>query len=285
MYCLHMKIYGLIGFPVKHSYSAIMHNAAFSALGIDARYELFEIKPQDLEEEFKKKVSDGASGFNVTIPYKEKIIKFLDKLDPEAELIGAVNTIKVNEDKTTEGFNTDGSGFIAHLKEVVGVSPEGAKVSILGAGGAARAVSVQLAKNNAASISLFDIDTHRSEALAAKLKAHFPNCDIGLTSDADGLLEKEPDLLINATPLGMRKEDKLVFNPGLFHSKLIVYDLIYNPAQTLLLREAKAKGCRAAFNGLGMLLYQGALAFKIWLDVEAPIEVMEEALRKVLTKV
>ncbi|MBL7091782.1 MAG: shikimate dehydrogenase [Candidatus Omnitrophica bacterium] len=279
-----MKIYGLIGFPVKHSYSAVMHNAAFKELGVDARYELFEVKPGELEARFKGLVGQGVCGFNITVPYKEEIINFLDELDREAHLIGAVNTVKVNEDKTTKGFNTDGPGFITHLTRIVGFNLQGKKVSILGAGGAARAVSTQLAKNGAGSIALFDMDRDKAKGLAAKLEANFSNCDIGLVSEADALLQDKPDLLINATPVGMYKEDRLVFNPEYLHPKLVVYDLVYNPAQTPLLREAKRKGCSGVFNGLGMLLYQGALAFKVWLDVEPPVAVMEQALREVLVK-
>ena len=148
-----MKRYGLIGFPVKHSYSAVMHNAAFKELGVDARYELFEVKPEELEGEFNRLIRQGVCGFNVTIPYKEEIIKFLKDLDAEARRIGAVNTIKVNEDKSAKGLNTDGEGFIIHLIKIVGFNPQGKKISILGAGGAARAVSASLAKNKAKSMS------------------------------------------------------------------------------------------------------------------------------------
>jgi len=279
-----MQIYGLIGFPVKHSYSAIMHNAAFKELGVDARYELFEVKPEELEGEFKRLVRQGVCGFNITVPYKEEIIKFLKDLDPEANLIGAVNTVKVNENKSAKGFNTDGTGFIRHLTKIVGFNPQGKKMSILGAGGAAKAISVQLAKNKAKSISLFDIDQDKAKNLTAKLQVNFAGCDIRLVSQANALLQDKPDLLVNATSVGMHKEDALVFDSEQFHPKLFVYDLVYNPAQTLLLREARRKGCAAVFNGLGMLLYQGVLAFKIWLDAEPPVEIMEQALREALSR-
>ena len=279
-----MKIYGLIGFPVKHSYSAVMHNAAFKELGIDARYDLFELRPEKLVEEFKGLLAKGVCGFNVTIPHKEEIAKFLDQLGREATLFGAVNTIKVNADASTKGFNTDGLGFITHLKEVVGLDPQGKRISILGAGGAAKAVSIQLAKSRAKVISLFDIDRNKAKDLASKLQMNFSDCEIHLVSSADALLEDELDLLINATPVGMHQDDPLVFDPNHIHPRLVVYDLIYNPAQTPLLQQARRKGCSGVFNGLGMLLYQGALSFKIWLEIEPPLKVMEEALRGVLTK-
>lgn len=279
-----MKIYGLIGFPVKHSYSAAMHNAAFKEMGIDARYELFEIKPEQLQGKFKGLVEQNVCGFNVTIPHKEKIMELLDQIDEEAQLIGAVNTIKVGENKSTKGFNTDGTGFITHLRDVVGFNPQGKKVALLGSGGAAKAVSTQLAKNRAKSIFLFDIDQGKAKDLADKLKKNFSNCEIHMASEANELLKGNPDLLVNATPVGMHKDDPLVIDAALLHPKLVIYDLIYNPAQTPLLREAKAKGCLSVFNGLGMLLYQGVLAFKIWLEVEPPIDVMEKALREILNK-
>jgi shikimate dehydrogenase len=279
-----MKIYGLIGFPVKHSYSAVMHNAAFKELDIDARYELFELKPEKLEEEFIRLVDEGVCGFNVTIPYKEKIVKFLGRLDEEAAVTGAVNTIKVEENGSTKGFNTDGLGFITHLKEVIGLNPQGKRIAILGAGGAAKAVSRQLAKFKAKSISLFDIDQKKAKDLVSKLQVDFSACQIDLVSEPNALLKARPDLLINATPVGMHRDDPLVFDPEHLHPGLVVYDLIYNPAQTPLLKEAQRRGCSGVFNGLGMLLYQGVLSFKVWLDIEPPVEVMEEALREVLSR-
>ncbi|MBL7084489.1 MAG: shikimate dehydrogenase [Candidatus Omnitrophica bacterium] len=279
-----MKRYGLIGFPVKHSYSAAMHNAAFEELGIDACYELFELKPENLGEEFKELVEQGVCGFNVTVPHKEKIIEFLDRVEPQAQLIGAVNTIKVDEDKATKGFNTDGLGFIRHLTQVLGWDPKDRQISILGAGGSAKAVATQLAKSRAKIISLFDVDEAKAKQLASKLQANFSDCKVRLVGQANDLLQDNCDLLVNATPVGMHKGDRLVFDPEYLHPKLIVYDLVYNPAETPLLQEAKRKGCAGVFNGLGMLLYQGVLAFKIWLDIEPPVEVMDRALREILSR-
>lgn len=269
---------------MQHSYSAVMHNAAFAALGIDARYELLEVRPEELEQKFQQFLQQGILGFNVTVPYKEKIKEFLDRLDEEAALIGAVNTIKVGQGRLTEGFNTDGAGFIKHLTEIIGFDPAAKSVSILGAGGAARAIAVQLAKRKAGGISLCDLDRPKAEQLVRKLQSEFPACRLKTVSQADELLKEEPDLLINATTYGMHKDEALAFNPELFYPKLLVYDLIYNPAQTLLLRTAQRKGCRGVFNGLGMLLYQGVLAFQIWLDIEAPVEVMERSLKEALSK-
>lgn len=278
------KLYGLIGFPVKHSYSAIMHNAAFREMGIEARYELFEVKAENLEEEFGKKVRQGICGLNITIPYKEKIIEWVDKLQQEARLIGAVNTIKIDKDKTTWGFNTDGLGFITHLQEVINFNPEGKKTAVLGAGGVARAVSVSLAQNKAKEISLFDIDKERALKLKEMLEANFSACVVRTVSEADDLLQEELDLLVNATPCGMHRGDPLLINPYKLSKRLFVYDLIYNPGETPLLSEAKKRKCAGIFNGLGMLLYQGALAFKIWLEVDPPIKVMEQALKEAMSQ-
>lgn len=261
-----------------------MHNAAFQALGIDARYELFEIQPQKLEVELKNKLKQGVSGLNVTIPYKEKVIQFLDHIDEEADLIGAVNTVKIDAGGESTGFNTDGRGFITHLKEAVGFDPKGKAAAVLGAGGAAKALTAILAKSKAKTISIFDIDSQKTKELIERLKIICPQCLLKEAKDANDLLSGEPDLLINATPIGMSKSDHLVFDPTLLQKKMVVYDLVYNPAQTPLLIEAKARGCAGVFNGLGMLLYQGVLAFRIWLEADPPIDVMEEALREVLTK-
>lgn len=261
-----------------------MHNAAFGALGIDASYELWEIDPCNLSSEFAKLIAQDVYGLNVTSPHKEAVIKLLSSIDREAELIGAVNTVKVLKDKSTKGFNTDGLGFITHLKDVIGFDPKDKCVSVLGAGGAARAVTIQLARAGAQKMLLFDLDRTKTKNLAAKLKSSFPDCQIQITADADGLLKEQPDFLVNATPLGMRQNDPLVFDSSYFHRRLVVYDLVYNPTQTKLLLEARAKGCLGIFNGLGMLLHQGALAFKIWMDIEPPIEVMEEALTEALNK-
>lgn len=277
------KLYGLIGFPVRHSYSAAMHNAAFREMGIDARYELFEVKAEHLEEDFRKKVGQGICGLNITIPYKEKIIELVDTLEQDARMIGAVNTIKAAPDKTTQGFNTDGLGFITHLKEVIKFNPAGKKTAVLGAGGAARAVCVHLAKNKAGEIVLYDIDKQRAVRLQETLAANFSACVVRTVTEADDLLRDEPDLFVNATPCGMRRGDPLLISPHKLRKELFVYDLIYNPGETPLLSAAKQKGCAGVFNGLGMLLYQGVLSFNIWLGVEPPVEAMERALKEAMS--
>lgn len=270
------RIFGLIGYPVKHSLSPLMHNAAFKALNLDASYELFELKPQELEAFFKTLPQKNISGLNVTIPYKEQVLPFLDKIAEQAELIGAVNTIAVSTDKL-EGFNTDGDGFLRHLKDDLGFDPEGKNISVIGAGGAGKAVTVTLSKAGARSIFIYDIEKSKSEKLISHLKENFSNVEFKQADSIEGLDIKGSGLLVNATPIGMRESDPLIISPEFISKGLLVYDLIYNPKETKLLKLAKERGALVS-NGLGMLLCQGALSFEIWTGEKAPKDVMRKAL-------
>lgn len=270
------KIYGLVGFPVKHSLSPAMHNAAFAALKINAEYKLFELKPQELEGFFKAAAKNNIFGLNVTVPYKEQVIPFLSKLSEAAKLTGAVNTVKVS-DAGLEGFNTDGEGFIKHLKEGLRFDPAGKAIALIGAGGAAKAVSVYLCRENPQYLSIFDVDKEKSVNLSRHLKENFQNLDIKAVDSIQGLNIGASDLLINATPIGMKEQDPCLVDEKLIHSGLLVYDLIYNPKETRLLKTAELKGAKTA-NGLGMLLYQGAAAFEVWTNQKAPVEIMRKAL-------
>ena len=275
--------FGLIGNPVSHSLSPLMHNAAFKALGIDGHYQLFELKAEEVESFLRSLNQRGVCGLNVTIPYKEKVIPFLDKLNPQAELIGAVNTIK-NSGGKLEGFNTDGDGFIRHLKEDLKFIPEGKKIAVIGAGGASRAISVCLAQNKVRQISIYDVDQKRLLALAGLLGEHFKGQEFKIAPSIAGLKIEECDLLVNTSPVGMKNSDPELVDSRFLHSGMLVYDIIYNPAQTRLLETAKEKGAAAA-NGLGMLLYQGVLAFEIWTGQKAPVEIMRQALTEGAKKI
>lgn len=272
------KIFGLIGYPAKHSLSPLMHNAAFKALNLDARYELFELKPQELETFFKTLPQKNISGLNVTIPYKEQVLPFLDKIAEQAELIGAVNTIAVSTDKL-EGFNTDGGGFLRHLTDDLGFNPKGENISVIGAGGAAKAVTVTLSKAGARRIFIYDIEKSKSEKLISHLKENFSNVEFKQADSIEGLDIKGSGLLVNATPIGMKEFDPLLINPGSIQKGLLVYDLIYNPKETKLLKLARERGAVIS-NGLGMLLYQGMLSFEIWTKKKAPKEIMRKALEE-----
>lgn len=275
------KIFGLLGYPIKHSFSPAMHNAVFEALSIKAEYRLFEKKPKELTDFFKKLRSGSIGGINVTIPYKEETLRYLDEISQEAELIGAVNTILVKGESLI-GNNTDGSGFVLSLKKEAGIGPQDKKIVIIGAGGASRAISVHLAQEKAANIILSDIIPDKAEKLASHIRKNISRVKVSTVKKEElnsGV--RTADILINATPVGMKPADPLPIDPRILHPRLLVCDLIYNPPKTKLLIEAEKIGAKT-LNGLGMLLYQGALAFTIWTGREAPIEIMARALEKEL---
>ena len=270
------KVYGLIGYPVGHSLSPLMHNAAFAYLKINAQYKLFPLKESEIKVFLTSLKKENISGLNVTVPYKEKVIPFLASVSKEAELIGAVNTIKVCGDRL-EGFNTDGAGFIKHLSEDLNFNPLNKAIAIIGAGGASRAVSVFLCSNAPKAVSIFDVDKDKLSVLIDHLKANFKNVLVTAVDSISRLNIEKSDLLVNETPIGMKESDPILVDEKFIHKDLLVYDLIYNPAETKLLRLAREKGARVS-NGLGMLLYQGMLAFEIWTGQIAPKEVMRKAL-------
>ncbi len=272
------RIYGILGFPCQHSLSPLMHNAAFAYLKINAEYKIFEKRPQDLKDFITALSQNDICGLNITVPYKEKVIPFLNTVSPEAELIGAVNTLKVSANRLA-GFNTDGAGFLKHLTEDLKFNPENKNIAILGAGGASRAVSLYLAQGRPKSISIYDIDKTKLSALVAHLKGNSEGSEIKSAGSIEELHIPDADLLVNATPVGMKESDPVLVDGNLLKSDLLVYDLIYNPKETKLLKSAKEKGARIS-NGLGMLLYQGVLAFEIWTGQSAPIEVMRQALKE-----
>lgn len=277
-----MKIYGLIGYPVRHSLSPAMQNAAFKHLGIDAEYRLFQVTPDELEEfffNFKKKLC----GINITIPHKESSIKYMDELRGEAKEIGAINTV-VLEDNRLIGYNTDGVGFLRSLKEGLDFRPASKKAIIFGAGGASRAVSFGLLREKIERIILVDIDGEKAISLASDLKKAGCNA-IALEYDKRiiGNLVLDSELLVNATPCGMKEGDPELLPSKFLHERLSIFDLIYNPKETRLFKEAKKRNLKVV-NGMGMLLYQGAEAFELWTGQKAPIEVMRKALPDALKK-
>ena len=278
------RVIGIFGHPVEHSFSPAMHNAAFSHLGLDYVYVPFPVNPRNLAGAVEGIRSLDLAGVNVTIPHKSAVLELLDEVSPEAGLIGAVNTI-FNDNGILKGYNTDAAGFVTSLERDRGVTPHGKRVLILGAGGAARAVSVQLAMAGAELIT-FSTPFPEETAVLKKVITGSTNTAVGEVGwDRDELAGclNETDILVNATPVGMHPATgemppvPLDSLPG----DALVCDLIYNPGETMLLKKAKERDL-AVLNGLGMLLYQGALAFRLWTGVEAPLGVMRQTLEKQL---
>ncbi len=272
------NIVGLIGHPVEHSFSPPMHNAAFKALNMDYAYVAFDVNPLNLKSAIEGARSLNIKGFNVTIPHKIEVMQYLDELDEVAELIGAVNTIDF---KNMKGYNTDGIGAIKAIEEVSSVKDK--NVVVAGAGGASRAISFYLAKYGAGSITILNRNVDKSKRLAGDVLAS------GLISDvnADSISEissrlNDADILVNTTPLGMHPNvEGSVATSEDMHDDLVVFDAVYNPHETLLLKEAIKAGAKPVY-GIKMLLYQGAESFRIWTGRQPPIDVMEDALKQYL---
>ncbi|MFH2137885.1 MAG: shikimate dehydrogenase [Candidatus Omnitrophota bacterium] len=272
--------YGLIGYPVKHSFSAAMHNAAFAHLGMNAQYELFEVKPYELHDFLISLRDQGVLGVNITIPYKEKVVTFLDDASIEVNEIGATNTLVVDNNGKLKGFNTDSAGFAFHIAKL------GVKVShtaIIGAGGAAKAVAMALLKNGAREIAIYDIDQKKSLELVNRVKRINFQCNAYMVESIQELQIKDKNFVVNTTPVGMKKEDPCLLEKNMIHPELFIYDVIYNPPVTKMLELAKNNGVQFS-NGLRMLLYQGMLAFEQWTGKPAPEKVMFEALQKEVGK-
>jgi shikimate dehydrogenase len=273
-------LYGLIGYPVSHSYSAFMHNAAFAHYGMNAEYQLFEVPPDKLDDFFRREIFEKRlKGFNVTVPHKESVVAYLNaSVSSSVKMNKAVNTIRVEIDGTLSGSNTDGPGFLRDLTER-GMDIRGKNVSLIGAGGGAKAVATSIASCGPAKLSIFDIEPAKADSLCQAVKKFFPKVVVESVVSLESLGVGQADILINATPVGMKESDPVLIKKEWLHPGLFVYDLIYNPAQTKLLKMAKEAGCQSA-NGLGMLLHQGALAFEYWTGKSAPVDVMRRALEE-----
>lgn len=276
------KIYGIFGHPVSHSLSPLMHNSAFAALGLDCVYTAFDVRPDDIGKAADAIRALGISGVNVTIPHKQTIIPHLDEVSSDAKHTGAVNTVK-NENGRLTGYNTDVGGFMRAAREELGVSPEGASVLLLGAGGAARAVISAFGMNGAKRIAVTNRTRDKAEKLAEEFAGLFPDTSIYPVDSGDaGAVAKElglTDVIVNSTSGGMEGSRELEFNIEALRDGAAVYDLVYKPRETRLVKEAKALGHKAV-GGLGMLLYQGALSFEIWTGETAPVGVMRKAISR-----
>ena len=274
-------VVGLIGDPVEHSLSPLMHNAAFLDLGIDYVYVPHLVAKEDLENSIKGALSLNIKGLNVTIPHKTAVIEFVDELDKSSQLIGAVNTLKF-EDNIIKGFNTDGIGLVRALEEVTNVKDK--KVVITGAGGAARAAAFGMFLEGAGSMVIANRTVDNAINLRNDLFNTFKS-DV-MAIDLGSQLKKElkdADILIDTTPIGMfpNIDENPIVNSKYMHSDLMVFDMVYNPLNTRLLREAEKAGAKPV-SGIKMLIYQGIESFQIWTGIKPSVESFENGLKDVL---
>lgn len=278
------RILGVFGFPVEHSLSPAMHNAAIAALGFNYLYIPFSVLPEDIGPAIRSIVSLGIIGVNLTIPHKERVLPFLDRIAPEALAVGAVNTVH-NDKGQLVGYNTDGEGFAGPLKALC-YELAGKRAVVMGAGGAARSVVFRLVRENAA-VTLVNRTLSRANRLAEEARSAVAGAQVDCLSFTDlaGLREAlaGAELLVNTTSVGMSPHDNDMppIPPESLHPALLVYDLIYSPRETRLLAVARAAGCKT-LNGVGMLVYQGAAAFEIWTSQRPPIDVMQAAVERQL---
>jgi len=278
-----IRICGIIGDPLEHTMSPVMHNAAFREMGVDYLYVPFTVKKEKLGKAIEGMRALNIRGLNVTIPHKVAVIQFLDELDDLADKIGAVNTI-VNDDGVLRGYNTDATGFLQALLER-GIEPRGKNVVVLGAGGASRAISFSLADRGAHLVilnRLLELDW--AKELASRISQTFTKEVKALKLDRENLAGalSKADILVNATSVGMSPNiDETPVTSSLLKPDTIVFDTVYNPIKTRLQREAEEAGA-TTISGLDMLIWQGALAFELWTGLKAPVELMREEVIKVL---
>lgn len=279
------QIVGLIGWPVGHSVSPAMQNAAFQATGLNWGFIPLPVPvepPTCVGEAILGLRALGLRGANVTVPHKQAILPYLDRLEPAAQAIGAANAVRVSPDGELIGDNTDAAGFIADLRDHR-VEPAEKTVLVLGAGGSSRAVVYGLAAAGASRICIYNRTAQRSHELATEMSSRFPACEIFANPDSLVSLAESTDLIVNCTSVGMSPHtDASPWIEGAaFRPEQIVYDLVYNPRETRLLAEARAAGAHA-IDGLGMLVWQGAIAFEFWTGIDAPVDVMRQAVEQAI---
>lgn len=274
----HTRIVGVIGWPIEHSVSPPMHNAAFRALGLDWCYVPFPVHPEHVREALVGARALGLKGLNATIPHKQALLSLMDDLTPEARAIGAVNTVILRDERMI-GHNTDAAGFLRALREA-GFAPERCFALVLGAGGAARAVVYALCSVGA-QVMVLNRTVSRARALADAFSRMIPNARLAagaLDQETLASVSRQAQLIINTTPLGMWPQVDASPWPEeiAFPQQAFLFDLIYNPRETRLMRQARASGAKAV-DGLGMLVHQGAEAFYLWSGVQPPTDVMYAA--------
>jgi shikimate dehydrogenase len=280
----HTELIGLLAYPIRHSMSPTMHNEALKKLGLDYVYVALEVDAEHLEAAVKGLRAMRFRGCNVSMPNKQKIIPLLDKVSEEVTLTGAVNTV-VNDNGVLTGYCTDGIGCMRALAEE-GVVVKGSKITILGTGGAGTAIIAQAALDGASELSIFNRDDEFYPKAVETVKKinEKTNCKATLyrLEDQDRLRAEivSSAILINATGVGMKplEGQSLITDATMLRPELVVHECIYSPTETALLKLAKEVGCKKAINGLGMMLYQGAAAFKRFTGQDMPIEYMKDVL-------
>ena len=276
---------GIIGFPLTHSISAAIQKAGFESLGIEGSYDVLETAPEDLVDRIKYLKSNGYNGFNVTIPLKVPMSLFLDDIDDYANIAGCVNTVKIGEDRSFYGYNTDIYGFKTAIPNDINL--QGKLASILGTGGASRAAVVGLAEKGIKKIDFYTRNIINSRSTLDYMRAKFPNIEFNVYQIQNIRSLAESAIIVNATPIGMKgfMANEMPLEPKDFRDlkpDTVVYDIVYNPIKTVLLKEAERNGL-GTIEGLDMLIYQAQRAIEIWTGKRADFNVMKlaalEALR------
>ncbi len=278
------RVLALLGHPVEHSLSPAMHNVEFERLCLDYVYVPAPVAPENLELSIKGLVAAGVVGMNVTIPHKQAVMPFLDEISEDAAQVGAVNTIKLEADGSLKGYNTDIDGWVRDIQEDILL--ERNAVCIVGAGGAARAVAAGALKSGVTRLFLCGRNTETIPALAEYLKEKMPAADITwrALSDPDCRADLAScNIVVNTTPVGMESTPGMPVPLEWLDQNQYYYDTIYTPAETELMKAARQKGC-AVKGGLGMLAYQGAVAFEIWTGEAPDVERMKSTLRRILSQ-
>lgn len=259
-----LKKAAVIGYPIFQSLSPLIHKHWMQVIGIEGDYSAIEMAPENLEVFIKSAAAEGFNGFNVTVPHKTAIIPFLDKIAPLARQMGAVNTVKVGDAGELIGFNTDGIGLVTHLKTMVPDYPQDKPALILGAGGAARAAALGLLSENLPMVMISNRTREKAEAIASEIgRGRMTVVDWDARHEAVAAA----GLIVNTTVLGMAGQRALELDISSASKDTVVYDIVYKPLETNLLAEARALGLRTV-DGLGMLVHQGAAAFKIWFGAD-----------------
>lgn len=281
----HTKIYAVLGHPIGHTLSPVMHNRAMKALQMDAVYLALDVPPDEVRTCLDAMRIMSFGGLNVTIPLKEKVIEVMDELAPSATLLGAVNTIEFRDGKLI-GHNTDGVGFLKASQSAFGESIDGKTVFVLGAGGAGRAVALTAASAGASAVTVADIDEARASKTVEEIKSAAPTCNTSFVkagSDEAKQACLASDWVVQASPLGMKPDDPAPMEAGWFRDGQCLFDLIYMYPETVTMKEAASAGARCS-NGLGMLMEQGAEAFEVWTGRTAARHEMMCALQEAVYK-